>query len=92
MSAVYYWQKSDPSTSDMLALACPHCEFRLTLHQPDPELSDRLLATCEECKSWYLANLAGQISSALPACPENRKSRGLTGYLRGPARRGSETG
>ena len=79
MSAVYYWQQSDP-TSCVLALTCPHCEFPLTLHQPDPELPDRLLATCDDCKAWFLTNLAGQVSSALPACPrESHIAGGLTG-------------
>jgi hypothetical protein len=40
----------------VLHLRCPRCGYYLTFHQPDPELEDRLLATCEECKSWYLAN------------------------------------
>jgi hypothetical protein len=42
-----------------LFFRCPGCGFSLTLHQPDPELADRLLATCEECKSWYLTNPSG---------------------------------
>ena len=33
---------------------CPSCGCLLTLHQPDLELPDRLLATCDDCKSWYL--------------------------------------
>jgi hypothetical protein len=54
MSTVYFSQQSDQFT--VLTLACPHCESPLQLHQPDPELADRLLATCDECKSWFLAN------------------------------------
>jgi hypothetical protein len=38
---------------------CPQCGHALALHQPDPELPDRLLGTCEECKSWYLTNPRG---------------------------------
>ena len=38
---------------------CQQCGTSLTLHQPDPDLADRLLATCDECKSWYLTNPAG---------------------------------
>ncbi len=39
--------------------SCRQCGTSLTLHQPDPVVADRLLATCEECKSWYLTNPAG---------------------------------
>ena len=35
---------------------CSRCGTPLTLHQPDPELPDRLLATCDRCKSWYLGD------------------------------------
>jgi hypothetical protein len=38
-------------------IACPNCSSPLTLHQPDPELADRLLGTCERCKHWYLVDL-----------------------------------
>lgn len=33
---------------------CERCEAPLTLHQPDPDLPDRLLSTCDDCKSWYV--------------------------------------
>ena len=52
-----------PST---LAMSCPACECDLTLHQPDPELPNRLLATCDECKSWFLANSEGVCVTRLP--------------------------
>ena len=32
----------------------PAAEKNLIVHQPDPETPDRLLGTCDECKSWYL--------------------------------------
>jgi hypothetical protein len=38
-------------------IACLDCSSPLTLHQPDPELADRLLGTCEGCKHWYLVDL-----------------------------------
>ncbi len=79
MSTVYYWQESDQSASTVLTLTCPHCEFPLTLHQPDPDLPDRLLATCDDCKSWFLANSQGVASHALPACTKDRRTPGLTG-------------
>lgn len=43
----------------VLVLLCPRCGERLTLHQPDLELSDRFLAICETCKSWYVASDRG---------------------------------
>ena len=36
---------------DLTQLSCPRCSEFLSLHIPDPELSDRMLATCEACKS-----------------------------------------
>jgi hypothetical protein len=41
-------------SDDLTELECPRCREYLSLHIPDPELSDRMLATCEACKSWYL--------------------------------------
>ena len=35
------------------------CKGRLSLHQPDPDVPGRLLATCNDCKSWYLVNDGG---------------------------------
>jgi hypothetical protein len=40
---------------------CQECESTLRLHQPDPELPDRLLGTCDDCKSWFLIDLAEEI-------------------------------
>jgi hypothetical protein len=28
----------------------------MDIHQPDPELVDRFLATCDECKLWLVRN------------------------------------
>ncbi len=38
------------------ASCCKSCGSLLTFHQPDPRLPDRLLATCERCKAWYLTD------------------------------------
>ena len=43
-----------PLETPILSYCCPNCGYLLTLHQPDPELTDRFLARCDECKSWYL--------------------------------------
>jgi hypothetical protein len=56
MSFGFDSQGYDQSESEMLSVCCPQCDMPLTLHQPDEELVDRLLATCEACKSWFLAN------------------------------------
>lgn len=38
----------------MMKIDCPRCGAKLVLHQPDMRLADRLLGTCEACKSWYI--------------------------------------
>ena len=43
----------------LAVVCCPRCANALMLHQPDPGLPDRILATCDECKSWYLSNPGG---------------------------------
>jgi hypothetical protein len=37
-------------------LRCSRCRSPLTFHQPDTQLPDRLLATCDRCKSWFLSD------------------------------------
>ena len=44
-----------------------------------PDTTDRLLATCDECKSWFLANSHGLTSRALPKSPSDRALPGLAG-------------
>lgn len=34
--------------------SCPGCGAGAVLHQPDIDLPDRLLATCEACGTWSL--------------------------------------
>jgi len=45
---------SEPDSTESDALVCRKCESDLTLHQPDTEMPDRLLGTCDKCKTWYL--------------------------------------
>jgi hypothetical protein len=45
---------------------CPNCEETLSLHIPDPQLPDRMLAVCEECKSWYLLDALKGRMALLP--------------------------
>ena len=54
--------------------SCPRCACLMTLHQPDPELSERLLAVCEYCKSWYLTNPT-ETGLSLIRQPRDRPSR-----------------
>lgn len=35
-------------------LHCLGCGKALDVHQPDAEVPDRMLATCEGCKGWHL--------------------------------------
>ncbi len=70
MSMVFIWRDSDQRAPSTLAMSCPACECDLTLHQPDPELPNRLLATCDECKSWFLANSEGVVVTRVPEFPD----------------------
>jgi hypothetical protein len=36
------------------SVKCTSCEGYLDVCQPDPNRSDRFLATCSECGSWHL--------------------------------------
>jgi hypothetical protein len=45
---------SSPLDTDWRVIPCPICQCPLVLHQPDREVADRLLATCDDCKSWFL--------------------------------------
>ena len=56
MSAVYSGPRCEKFAPTSLSMCCPRCESSLSIHQPESELPDRLLATCDECKTWFLAN------------------------------------
>ena len=56
MSAVFSSPVEGSDLNLLFLPYCPRCEGSLSVHQPDPELPKRLLATCDECKSWYLTN------------------------------------
>jgi hypothetical protein len=55
----------DGSSKFVSPCCCPRCEGLLTLHQPDPQLPECFLATCDECTSWYLTNPSGTTLSAI---------------------------
>jgi hypothetical protein len=40
-------------TSRSSTNVCPTCTGSLTVHQPDPDLPNRLLGVCHDCKSWF---------------------------------------
>ena len=79
MSEVLFWRESDELTSGQVIICCPRCEFSLTLHQPDPELPERLLATCDECKAWFLTDSTGVKLTAIRISRERGKRDGLVG-------------
>jgi hypothetical protein len=48
------WFMPEPDSIEGSPLVCRRCASDLTLHQPDPEMPERLLGTCGDCKTWYL--------------------------------------
>jgi hypothetical protein len=77
MSDVLFYKGSGEFAADQVATCCPQCEAQLTLHQPDLELPDRLLAICDECKSWYLTDSQAEALTALPGGTKRGGKRGL---------------
>ena len=55
---------SDPD--DPLVFQCTSCHDSLVLHQPDEDLPDRLLGTCQECRTWFLIDRATEVMVKLP--------------------------
>ena len=45
---------------------CPGCGGDIELHQPDIELPNRLLGTCQDCKTWYLLNDLLEVFQVIP--------------------------
>jgi hypothetical protein len=66
MDMTHFGQESGPFDYESLVIHCPRCHSPMELHQPDPELAERLLATCGECKAWFLANSLGNTLIQLP--------------------------
>lgn len=48
------------------SLVCGQCEAPLAFHQPEPRTPGRILATCEECDSWYLLDVSRRWMLRLP--------------------------
>lgn len=45
---------------------CPACKAVMAVHQPDPELPDRLIATCGDCRTWFLIYCDADVHLRLP--------------------------
>lgn len=61
-----------PDGEDTAAVRCPACRRPLTLHQPDPGWPDRLVGTCEGCRTWLLIDAAMGVMVRLPGEEELR--------------------
>src|SRR6516162_4174495 len=48
------WFVSEPDPHEDAPVVCCTCGGDLSLHQPDPEMPERILGTCCDCKAWYL--------------------------------------
>ena len=66
MSDGFEWEPCEQTQNNVLTRFCPRCDNDLTLHQPDEEMADRLLATCESCKTWFLTNSDQSVLVPLP--------------------------
>ena len=73
----------NPVADDVVEMACPRCHNCLSIHQPDEQLPDRLLGTCEECRTWFLINAAAGVIVRLPNEEEMERARSTsTGRFR----------
>jgi hypothetical protein len=51
--------------------ACPRCGSHLDLHQPQPNLPDRLLGTCDSCDLWAVIEVGRDgLKTILTVLPE----------------------
>src|SRR4051812_11712967 len=58
---------------------CLNCSSSLTLHQPDTDSPERLLAVCEHCKHWFLIDLLLDVSEGVMVrLPDTEVIRGLS--------------
>jgi hypothetical protein len=58
-------------TKKLLLFCYQRRESLLTIHQPDQKETDRLLATCEDCKSWYVTDTRGSVKIRVSGLAEN---------------------
>jgi hypothetical protein len=74
------------------SVRCLNCDSPLELHQPDPELPERLLASCGQCDGWHVISLTADQTEAvivlLPDCDTLRHTVTAAEAGRKPPRRG----
>jgi hypothetical protein len=58
-------------TEQLLLFCYRRREFLLNVHQPDPEETEGLLATCDDCKSWYVTDTRGSAMIRVLGLAEN---------------------
>jgi hypothetical protein len=69
---------------DASASRCAYCRQPLMLHQPDPDRPDRLMATCDGCRNWFIINTATGLMVRLPADQELQDAEITTSTGRDP--------
>jgi hypothetical protein len=70
MSTINSRLPSEQPFPESLERCCPRCKCNLALHQPDPHIPERLLATCGECSWWFLMNSDGTVLMPIPPLAE----------------------
>lgn len=61
-----------------ISVDCLECDTPVEIHQPDSELPERMLCTCEQCQSWYLLECDADADEALMILlPDPSLFRGL---------------
>lgn len=53
ISVIYARVLVAPDRDAAIPLACLGCGAELDVHQPDAELPERMLGTCDACKCWH---------------------------------------
>lgn len=55
-------------------IQCPRCASGLAVHMPDPGLPDCLLATCHDCKTWYVMDMVATTLTPVSTLPARATS------------------
>ena len=77
MTTLYVSLDLVQTTADTESLAeveCARCGATLWIHQPDEQLTDRLLGTCPDCRAWYLIDAEAGLMALLPDETDLRKA------------------
>ena len=62
------------SDEPLSQIRCSGCASLMAGHMPDPDLPERLLATCERCKSWYVMDVGATTLTLVCAPPARATS------------------